>query len=110
MKYYSELTGGFYGTREDLEEAERLTVPDPLDRYRASHREPAGAARKAKERKAVELSARIITAIERLETARIEYQKATEESYRCYKRFLARAKELDELVDQSDTFDEGEKR
>ena len=106
MKYYSELTGGFYNTREDLAEAERLTIQDPLNKYKTPRREPERTAQKMREKMAVELSARIITATKRLETARIEYEKATEESYKCYKRFLARAEELDELVNQFDTFNE----
>ena len=106
MKYYSELTGGFYNTREDLAEAERMTIQDPLNKYKTPFREPERTAQEMREKMAVELSARIITATKRLETARIEYQRATEESYRCYKRFLARAKELDELVNQFDTFNE----
>ena len=110
MKYYSELTGGFYDTREDLEEAERLTIPNPLDRYKTSHREPERNAQKAREKRAAELSARIITAIERLETARIEYQKATEESYKRYRKFLARAEALDNLFNQSDRFNRGENK
>lgn len=106
MKYYSELTGGFYNTKEDLAEAERLIIQDPLNKYKAPCREPERTTQKMREKMAVELSARIITATKRLETARIEYQRATEESYKCYKRFLARAKELDELVNQFDTFNE----
>ena len=106
MKYYSELTGGIYNTREDLAEAERLTIQDPLNKYKTPRREPERTAQKMREKMAVELSARIITATKRLETARIEYQKATEESYKCYKRFLARAEEFDEPVKQSDTFNE----
>ena len=109
MKYYSELTGGFYNTKEDLAEAERLIIQDPLNKYKTPRREPERTAQKMREKRAVELSAQIITATRRLEAARIEYEKATEESYKCYKRFLARAEELDELVNQFDAFNEREK-